>query len=107
MSVYADREGLDVGTNSANELYFDPCVLQSLAILGSNRDSSPDRFPVHVQWCLFPSILLQLHVHHRFFIAILQDDVDIDRSGEEVGHGGELECKLQEIVLVCRSDYMR
>lgn len=42
MSMYVRAEGLDADTNSANELYLDPRVLQSLAILGPNRDSSPD-----------------------------------------------------------------
>lgn len=87
MSVYVHAEGLCACTNRANKLYLDPCVLQSLAIFGSNRDRSSDRLPIHVQWCFLPSILLQLQVHHCFFIAVFQDNVDIDGGGEEVGHG--------------------
>lgn len=78
-------------TNQTDKLNFDPSVLQSPSILGSNRHGTFHRFPIEVQRCLFPPILVELDINSLTAVGVLQDDIDIDWGGEEErGHcGGE------------------
>lgn len=75
----------DAGTNRADELYLDSGVLQPLAILGSDCHSASDGFTVHVDWSLFPSILIELQIDGGFVIVIVEDNVNVGRGGEKVG----------------------
>jgi hypothetical protein len=75
-------------TNGANELDLDACVLEALAILGSHRDLALDRLAVEVQGDLFLARLVELDVDGGAVIEVLEDNVDVDGGGEEVGHGG-------------------
>ena len=45
---FHEDDGVEAGTNSADELYLNPCVLQPLAIFGSDCDGSLDGFAIHV-----------------------------------------------------------
>lgn len=58
-------------TNCADELDFDPCMLQSFSIFRSYGHTALDGFTIHVQRSFFPSILLQLHVDHSPLISVL------------------------------------
>jgi len=75
-------------TNRADELHLDACVLQSLAILWAYCDLALDRLSVQVQRDLFFPVLVELDVHGLALVEFLEDDVDVDGRGEEVGHGG-------------------
>jgi len=62
-------------------------MLQTLSILWPNGDSPLDRFSIRIKRTFFPSVLVELHIHHLpFFIKVLQPDVDIQRGREEVRH---------------------
>lgn len=75
-------------TYKSNELDLDTSVLEASAIFGSHSNSTFDRLSVLVQWSLFLSILVQLHVYGGPIIAIFKDNVNIDwRRKEERGHG--------------------
>jgi hypothetical protein len=76
-------------TNRPNELHFDACVLQSLAILGSDCDLSLDRLAIEVQWHFLFAVLIELDIDGRAVVQVLEDNVDVDWCGEEVGHGGD------------------
>lgn len=73
-------------TNCPNELHFYPRVLQSLAIFGSNGDCALHRLAIHVQRDLFFPVLVEFNIDHSPLIGVLQDDVDVDRGGEEIRH---------------------
>lgn len=74
-------------TYCPNELHLDPRMLQTLSILWPNGDSPLYRFSIRIKWTFFPSVLVELHIHHLpFFIKVLQPDVDIQRGREEVRH---------------------
>ena len=76
-------------TNRPNELHFDARVLQSLAILGSDCDLPLDRLAIEVQWHFLLAVLIELDIDGRAVVQVLEDNVDVDRGGEEVGHGGD------------------
>ncbi|TLD22838.1 hypothetical protein PspLS_07353 [Pyricularia sp. CBS 133598] len=73
----------------ADELHFDPRVLEPLAVLGPNRDRALDGLAVHIERRLLPPVLVQLNIHHRPVVAIFEDDVNVHRGREEVGHDGQ------------------
>lgn len=77
-----------VRTNRANELHFDPCMFYSLSILRSNGDGTLDRLSIHIKRDSFPAALVELDVDGLALIAIFEDDVDVDRGGEEEGGHG-------------------
>lgn len=76
-------------TNGSNELHFDAHVLQSLPILRSDGNSSLHRFAIHIQWRFLSAILVQLNIDHLASRSIIEDDIDIDWSAEEVRHLGD------------------
>lgn len=82
-------------TDQADKLDFDPSVLQSPSIFGSNRHGTFHRFPIEVQGRLFPPILVELDINGLTAVGVLKDDIDIDGGGEEErGHcGGERKAK--------------
>lgn len=77
-------------------------MLESPSILGSNRDGPFDGFTIHVEWCLFPPVLVQLDIDGLAIVRILENDVDVDWSREKVRrHIGEcdsLKCPPEEQV---------
>jgi hypothetical protein len=60
-------------------------VLQSLAILRSDRHGALDGLPVHVQGNALAAALVELDIDGLALIKVIEDDVDIDRGGEEEG----------------------
>ena len=75
-------------TYRADELHLDAGMLQPLAILGSHGDGALDRLAVPVQGRLFATVLVELDIDHGPVVCVLENDVDIDRSREEVRHDG-------------------
>jgi hypothetical protein len=83
-------------TDGANELDLDARVLKALAILGSHRDLALDRLAIEVQRDLFFAGLVELDVNGGAVVEVLEDDVNIDGGGEEVGHSGRRgACRLR------------
>jgi hypothetical protein len=76
-------------TDGANELDLDARVLEALAILGPDGDLALDRLAIEVERDLLFAVLIELDVDGGAVIEVLEDNVDVDRGGEEVGHGGE------------------
>jgi hypothetical protein len=76
-------------TNGTDELHLDARVFQPLAILGSYRDLALDRFAIQIQRHLFFAVLVQLHIHGRAVVEVLEHNVDVDGGGEEVRHAGD------------------
>lgn len=72
-------------TDCPDELHLDARVLQSLAILWSNRYGALDRLAVHVQGDALAAALVELDIDSLAFIEVLEDDVDVDGGGEEEG----------------------
>jgi len=66
-------------------LYFDARVLQSLAILRSDRHSALDGLPVHVQGNPLTATLVELDIDGLAVVKVIENDVNIDRGGEEEG----------------------
>jgi hypothetical protein len=66
-------------------LHLDACVLQSLAILWSNRYGALDRLAVHVQGDALPAALVKLDINSLALIEVVKNDVDVDGGGEEQG----------------------
>jgi hypothetical protein len=75
-------------TYRADELHLDASVLQSLAILWSDCHLSRYRLSIHIQGRFLAAVLVELDVHHLPVVRLIQDNVDIDRSREEVRHVG-------------------
>lgn len=46
--------------------------------------------PIHVKGRFFAPVLVGLDVDHLSRVGIIEDNVDVDRSREEVGHFGWL-----------------
>jgi hypothetical protein len=63
-------------------------VLEALAILGPHGDLALDRLAIEVQRHLLLAVLVELDVDGGAVVEVLEDDVDVDGGGEEVGHGG-------------------
>lgn len=60
-------------------------MLQSLAILWSNRYSALNRLAVHVQRDTLAAALVELDIDGLALIEVFEDDVDVDGGGEEQG----------------------
>jgi hypothetical protein len=60
-------------------------MLQSLAILWSNRYGALDRLAVHVQGDALAAALVELDIDSLALIEVLENDVDVDGGGEEEG----------------------
>jgi len=76
-------------TNRANELHLDARVLQALAILRSDRNSSLHCLAVGIQRAFLLPVLIELDVDHLpLIVGIVEADIDIEGGGEEVRHGG-------------------
>lgn len=76
-------------TYCSNELHLDARVLQALAILGPDGNSSLHRLSVRIQRAFLFSVLVELDVDHLpLVIGIIETDIDIEGGGEEVRHGG-------------------
>lgn len=86
--IYTHGRRACVRTNRANELHFDACMFYSLSILRSNGDGTLDGLSVHIKRNSFPATLVELDVDGLALIAIFEDDVDVDRGGEEEGGHG-------------------
>jgi hypothetical protein len=61
-------------------------MLEPLAILGTNSDSAFNRLAIHKEGCLLATVLVELNIDHRTIIGVVEDNVDIDGSREEVRH---------------------
>ena len=61
-------------------------MFEALAIFRTHCDSTLDGFTIGVEKHFFPLVFLELHVDSRPVVGVLEDDVDVDGGGEEVGH---------------------
>jgi hypothetical protein len=82
--VYGSR------TYRADELDLDTSMLEPLPILWTNSDSALDRLAIHKERGLLATVLVELDIDHRTLICIVEDNVDIDGSREEVRHDGRV-----------------
>jgi hypothetical protein len=87
LAAARDRSRTGRRTNCADELHLDARVLEALAILGPHRDLALDRLAIEVQRDLLFAVLVELDVDGGAVVEVLEDDVDVDGGGEEVGHG--------------------
>jgi hypothetical protein len=60
-------------------------VLQSLAILRSDRHGALHGLTVHEQGDPLAAVLVELDIDGLAVIKVVENDVDIDRGGEEEG----------------------
>ena len=74
-------------TYCANELDFDACVLEPLAIFWSNRHGALHALAIGVQWGLLNSVLVELDIDGWPVVAFFENYVDVHRRREEVRHG--------------------
>lgn len=80
-------------TDQANELDFDPSMLESPAIFGTNSYCAFHRLAIHIEGCLLAAVLVQLDIDGLAVVGLLEHDVDVDRSREEVRrHDGGGDC---------------
>ena len=63
-------------------------MLQSFVVFWADSDSAFDRFPVCVERCFLYSVLVKFHVYGGPVVGIFEDDVNVHRCGEKVGHCG-------------------
>lgn len=76
-------------TYSSDELHLDPRMLQSLPVFGPNGHSALDGLAVHIQRAFLGAVLVKLDIDHlAVVIVVLEPNVDIQRGGEKVRHGG-------------------
>ena len=62
-------------------------MLEALAIFGADGDLALDRLAIEVEGDLFLAVLVELDVDGGAVVEVLEDNVDVDRGGEEVRHG--------------------
>lgn len=60
-------------------------MLQSLAIFRSDRHGTLDGLSVHEQGYPLAAVLVELDIDGLAIIQVIEDDIDIDRGGEEEG----------------------
>lgn len=60
-------------------------MLQSFAILWSNRHGALDRLAVHVQRDALAAALVELDIDSLTLVEVLENDIDVDGGGEEQG----------------------
>ena len=77
-------------TYRPDELHLDARVLEPLVVFRPYRDRPFDRLSIRVERCLLDPVLVELHVDRGPIVGVLEDDVDVHGSGEEVGHCGRM-----------------
>jgi hypothetical protein len=85
-------------------------MLEPLAILGTNSDSAFNRLAIHKEGCLLATVLVELNIDHGTIIGVVEDNVDIDGSREEVRHDRRFDqvcCLLPLLSEGCREVRLR
>ena len=66
-------------------------MLQSFPILGSNGHGTLDRLSIHIQRDPLATALVEFDIDRLAFIAVFEDDVNVDGGGEEEGGREEVQ----------------
>lgn len=73
--------------NGADELHFDACVFEAFAVFGSDGHGALDGLAVEVERAFLAAGLVEFDVDGGAVVGAVEDDVDVERSGEgEDGH---------------------